>query len=269
MHDRDGLTKLAACAEHEVPIIWAAAPNAGSTGPRSIAGTAVVGNAETLAGLVYRRRIRSGAPFVSAWARPPWTCAPRSTPTPPPRARWSGRARRPLSLVRTAQAFNYASMSDSKTLDEQFALEYGLTAMAGALPRGTLIHDVGYLESGLQDSCESIVFGNAAIGWAKAFMADVPTTDEALAVGEITAVSRAATSAGSQVHRRPLARLLVRRPLRPLGLRPLARGRAPDHARQDQGQVAELRATRAFVADPAMLANVAEIMQAAGREREA
>ena len=36
-----------------------------------------------------------------------------------------------------------------------------------------------------------------------------------------------------------------------------------------KARVAELRATRAFVAEPAALARVAEIMQAAGREREA
>ena len=60
MHDRDGLTKLSACAEHDVPVIWAPAPNAGSTGPRSIAGTVVVGNAEVLAGLVYHQQIKPG-----------------------------------------------------------------------------------------------------------------------------------------------------------------------------------------------------------------
>ena len=60
--------------------------------------------------------------------------------------------------------------------------------MSGGLGRGTLIHDVGYLESGLQSSCESIVFGHAAIGWAKAFMRDVPTDDEALALEEIMEV---------------------------------------------------------------------------------
>ena len=141
--------------------------------------------------------------------------------------------------------------------------------MLGALSRATLLHDVGYLEAGLQSSFETIVLGHAAIGWAKAFMADVPTTDEALAVGEITAVGPGGNF---------LARKYTRAHSRDFWYDDLF-----DHSVYDRwhaggrltmldrvkARVAELRATRAFVADPAMLANVAEIMQAAGREREA
>ena len=148
MHDRDGLTELAACAEHEVPIIWAAAPNAGSTGPRSIAGTAVVGNAETLAGLVYRQQIRPGAPFVFGVGTGAMDMRTAVDACAPPESPLGQAAQEDLCRWYGLPSFNYAAMSDSKTLDEQFALEYGLTAMAGALPRGALIHDVGYVESG-------------------------------------------------------------------------------------------------------------------------
>ncbi len=139
-------------------------------------------------------------------------------------------------------SFNYAAMSDSKTIDEQFALEYGLTAMAGGLARGTLVHDVGYLESGLQSSCESIVFGHAAIGWAKAFMKEVPTDDEALALEEISEVGPGGNFLARKYTRRHAARLLVRRPVRPLGLRQVGRRRQTDDARPRQG--ARRRAAR-------------------------
>ncbi len=269
MHDRDGLSKLAACAEHEVPIIWAAAPNAGSTGPRSIAGTAVVGNAETLAGLVYHQQIRPGAPFVFGVGVGAMNMRTAVDAYTAPESPLGQAAQEDLCRWYGLPSFNYGAMSDAKTLDEQFALEYGLTAMAGALPHGTLVHDVGYLESGLQSSCESIVFGNAAIGWAKAFMADVPTTDEALAVGEITDVGPGGNF---------LARKYTRAHSRDFWYDDLF-----DHSVYDRWnaaghltmldrvkvRVAALRATRAFVADPAALARVAQIMQAAGRGREA
>ncbi|HUK76663.1 MAG TPA: trimethylamine methyltransferase family protein, partial [Thermoleophilia bacterium] len=269
MHDRDGLTKLAACAEHEVPIVWAAAPNAGSTGPRSIAGTAVVGNAETLAGLVYHQQIRPGAPFVFGVGVGAMDMRTAVDAYTTPESPLGQAAQEDLCRWYGLPSFNYAAMSDSKTIDEQFALEYGLTAMAGALPRGTLVHDVGYLESGLQSSCESIVFGNAAIGWAKAFMAEVPTDDEALAVGEITEVGPGGNF---------LARKYTRRHARDFWYDELF-----DHAVYDRwnaggrttmldrvrARVAELRGARAFTLDPEARARVAAIMAAAGTEREA
>ena len=60
--------------------------------------------------------------------------------------------------------------------------------MLGALSRATLLHDVGYLEAGLQSSAAGIVLGDEIAGFARAFLKDVATDDEALAVEEINAV---------------------------------------------------------------------------------
>ncbi len=85
-------------------------------------------------------------------------------------------------------SFAYAAHTDSKALDEQWSAEAALTAILGKLSRGTLLHDVGYLECGLQSSYESIVFGDHLLGWAKAFMAPLAVDDEALGLDEIKAV---------------------------------------------------------------------------------
>jgi trimethylamine--corrinoid protein Co-methyltransferase len=84
--------------------------------------------------------------------------------------------------------FAYAAHTDSKLLDGQWSAEASLTAILGRLSRATLLHDVGYLECGLQSSYESIVFGDHLLGWAKAFMAPLGVDDEALAVDEIKEV---------------------------------------------------------------------------------
>jgi trimethylamine--corrinoid protein Co-methyltransferase len=268
MHDKDGLTKLQACAEHDVPVIWAPAPNAGSTGPRSIAATAVVGNAETLAGLVYHQQIKPGAPFVYGTGVGAMNMRTAVDAYTTPESPLGQAAEEDLCRWYGLPSFNYAAMSDSKTLDQQWALEYGLTAMAGGLARGTLVHDVGYLESGLQSSCESIVFGNAAIGWAKAFMKDVPTDDEALALTEIMEVGPGGNH---------LARKYTRKHLRDFWYDDLF-----DHTVYDRweaggrqtmldrvkARVADLRSDRAFTLDAATLARIDEIMRAAGKGRE-
>ena len=80
-------------------------------------------------------------------------------------------------------SFSYAGMSDSKTLDEQWSAEAALSMAYGSLSRATLLHDVGYLESGLQSSYESIVLGDELVGYARQFMREVPVDDYSLGAG--------------------------------------------------------------------------------------
>jgi trimethylamine--corrinoid protein Co-methyltransferase len=63
-HDHEAIDKAIVCAELGVPLVLAPAPSAGTTGPSSIAGCVVVGNAEVLAGLAVHQLTRPGAPFV-------------------------------------------------------------------------------------------------------------------------------------------------------------------------------------------------------------
>jgi trimethylamine--corrinoid protein Co-methyltransferase len=85
-------------------------------------------------------------------------------------------------------SFSYAAHSDSKALDQQWSAEAAITTITGMLSRATLLHDVGYLEAGLQGSYESILFGDELIGYAKAFMSELTVDDDALALDEIKAV---------------------------------------------------------------------------------
>ena len=63
-----------------------------------------------------------------------------------------------------------------------------MTAVMGALSRGTLLHDLGYLESGMQTSFESIVLGEELAGCGKALLREIAVDDEALALDEIMTV---------------------------------------------------------------------------------
>jgi trimethylamine--corrinoid protein Co-methyltransferase len=85
-------------------------------------------------------------------------------------------------------SFSYAAVSDAKLLDEQCAAEYGLTTILGALSRATLLHDVGYLESGLQGSFETILLGAELIGWVRGFTREIALDSESLATAETIAV---------------------------------------------------------------------------------
>ena len=58
LFDEDGASKVIACAELGIPLIWAPAPNAGTTAPASVAAVIVVANAEVLAGLVLSQAVK-------------------------------------------------------------------------------------------------------------------------------------------------------------------------------------------------------------------
>ena len=74
--------------------------------------------------------------------------------------------------------------------------------MLGALSRATLLHDVGYLASGMQSSYETIVLGNELVGYARALLAEVGVDEEALALNEIDAVGPGGSHLGRDFTRR-------------------------------------------------------------------
>jgi trimethylamine--corrinoid protein Co-methyltransferase len=187
-HDADGVGKIIACAEHGVPLVYASAPCCGTTAPASVAAGVVVSNAEVLSGLVLHQAVREGAPFVYGCGLDVLNMRTMVAAYCLPESLLGLQAMSDLARLYGLPSFSYAGMSDSKTLDEQWALEAAFTALTGALSRATLLHDVGYLESGLQSSLDSIVLGDELVGYARAFMDGVRVDDETLALEEIEAV---------------------------------------------------------------------------------
>jgi trimethylamine--corrinoid protein Co-methyltransferase len=188
MHDEFALSKIIACAELSVPLVYAPAPTAGTTAPASVSSVVVQGNAEVLSGLVLHQIVSPGAPFVYGAGCDTLDMRTMVNPYVSPEWLMGCQAGCDLAHHYGLPSFSYAAYSDSKTLDEQWAAEAALTATVGALSRGTLLHDVGYLELGMQSSYESIVLGDELVGFAKALLRPFSTDSEALAVDEIISV---------------------------------------------------------------------------------
>ena len=188
MFDEDGASKVIACAELDIPVIWAPAPNAGTTAPASITSVIVVANAEVLAGLVLSQAVKPGAPFIWGVGVGAMNMRTMNEVYASAGPIQGYQAQTDLARWYDLPSFSYAAHSDSKTLDQQWSAEAAITAVTGLLSRATLLHDVGYLEAGLQGSYESILFGDELIGYTKAFMSELGVDDEALALEEIEAV---------------------------------------------------------------------------------
>jgi len=202
-HDAEALSKVVACAELQIPLVYAPAPCAGSTAPRSVTATVLVANAEVLSGLVLHQHVRPGAPFIyGAGGGAMDMRTMNGDPYTLPEACLALQACCDLARHYGLPSFSYAGNSEAKVLDEQWSAEAALTTLLGGLSRATLLHDIGYLEDGMQSSCESIVLGAELVGYAKAFMREVSLDDYALALDEIAAAGPGGNHLGSKYTRR-------------------------------------------------------------------
>lgn len=188
MHGKEAVEKLLGCAQLEIPVTYLAAPAPAATAPASVAATVVVANAEVLSGLVIHQLARPGAPFVyganintvSMREANVRYCAAEG---------WTmHQAHCDLARHYDLPSFGYAGCSDSNLLDEQWSMETAVTTIMGALSGGTLLHDVGFVEQGLQSSCESIVLGVEIVAYARAYLRTIVLDEEALALDEIRAM---------------------------------------------------------------------------------
>jgi trimethylamine--corrinoid protein Co-methyltransferase len=269
MHDADALGKVIACAELKVPLIYAPAPSCGTTAPRSIAAAVVVGNAEVLSGLVLHQFVNPGAPFVYGAGVGATDMRTGYDPHVAPEVWLGEQVGADLARFYGLPSFNYAGMTDANELDEQWAAEEFVTSLLGALQRSTLIHDVGYLEVGMQSSYESLVFGDECLAWARVYQRGVEVTPETLALEEIMAVGPGGNH---------LARKYTRIHNRDFWLPSVFDRVKHDHwqatgaktlLRRVREKVAALRAEeRDYVPDPATRRELAGLLEECRAERE-
>ena len=161
-----------------------------------------VANAEVLAGLVVHQLGKAGAPFVMGVGTGVMNMQSAVDVYNAPGVFLGNQAQ--LDLIRWygLPSWHYAGHSDSKVLDEQWALELGIATIMGALSRATLLHDVGYLESGMQSALEGLVLGDEVAGYARALLAELPVDDEALALAEVEAAGPGGNHLGTRMTRR-------------------------------------------------------------------
>ena len=202
MLDDVACTKTLACADLDIPLVLAPSVSAGAQGPASITACVTVANAEVLAGLVVHQLGKAGAPFLMGVGTGVMNMRTAVDVYNGPGV-WLGNQAQ-LDVIRWygLPSWHYTGHSDSKALDEQWALELGVATILGSLSRATLLHDVGYLESGMQSALEGLVLGDELAGYARAILEELPVDDEAIALAEIEAVGPGGNHLGTRMTRR-------------------------------------------------------------------
>lgn len=179
-HNEEAVQKLLYLAEKGLPALYIPVASGGITGPVTPAGSMAIVNAGMLVGLVLSQLKREGAPIiVPGWGGGSIDMRTMVGPYCAPDSRGLAEA---LAHYYNLPMFTLAGASDSKMVDQQAGIEAALTLMVDALAGGNIVHDLGYLESGLSGSLAQLVICNEIVGWIEAFMKGIEINDETLAL---------------------------------------------------------------------------------------
>jgi trimethylamine--corrinoid protein Co-methyltransferase len=187
-HSVEAVEKLLYAAATGIPAIYTPCTMAGGTGPVTMAGTMVQALAEYLVGVVLAQLKRPGAGVVMGGVNAPMDMATSILSYGSPELALVSAAMTDVAKWLGVPMFSTAGCSDAKSLDQQAAIEATFSIVLAALSGANLIHDVGYLESGLLGSFDMLVMSDEIIGMARRLLSGVTVTPETLAVDVIQQV---------------------------------------------------------------------------------
>jgi trimethylamine--corrinoid protein Co-methyltransferase len=186
IHNEEALQKLLYMAEKGLPATYIPSTQGGVTAPVTPAGALAVAQAGAMVGVVLSQLKREGTPLIM----PGWggnMLDMRTTVQPyadPDKRSMASDYVHSLGLP----MFALAGCSESKAVDQQAGIEAALTLMTDVLGGGNIVHDLGYLESGLTGSLAQLSICDEILSWLSHFVRGVEIDDETLALDLIDEV---------------------------------------------------------------------------------
>jgi trimethylamine---corrinoid protein Co-methyltransferase len=182
-HNKEALEKLLYLASENLPSLYIPSSTAAITSPVTQAGSVALDFAGVLVGLVLSQLKREGAPVIVSGMPAGGTLDMKTLVTS---------YCEPERTITTALSHHYglpmfaiAGASEAKIFDQQAAAEATLSLVVEALAGSNIIHDLGYLESGLTFSFAQLLLGNEVVSWIKAFTKGYEVDDDSLALDVI------------------------------------------------------------------------------------
>jgi len=179
-HNKEALQKLLFMAEKGIPFFYIPGAMAGTAGPVTVAGSYAMRLAGALAGLVIAQLKREGTPvFIPGWGALALDMRTAVQIYTGPDHQGVAQA---MAHYLDLPMLALGGASDAKLVDQQAGIEAALTLMFNAVVGSQLVHDIGYLESGLSGSLAQIVICDEILTWVKRALHPVEITDETLAL---------------------------------------------------------------------------------------
>ena len=186
LHNADALEKVIFLAERGIPILYIPGSQAGVTGPATPAGAVAHFWAGVLTGIVLAQVVKEGAPVMTkGWGGGGLDMKTMVYGYANPDQRATAIA---LSRHLDLPSFSLAGASDAKSVDQQAAAEAALTLAVESLAGPDVVHDLGYLESGLTYSFAQLAICDEIVGWLRHLRAPYDTGEDALALDLIDEV---------------------------------------------------------------------------------
>ena len=180
--------KVMYMAEKSLPVVFTPGLVTGGTGPVTMAGGIVQGNAEVLAGYVLANLVNEGAPFIYGGAIVPMDMSTSLIAYAAPELMLAMSAVTDLARYYKLPMFSLAGASDSNLYDQQASLESAVWILLSSLSGGNLVHDVGYINNGLTASLQQLVISNEVIGMVRRIYRGIEVNEETIALDLINNV---------------------------------------------------------------------------------
>ena len=176
----EALQKCIYLAEKGLPLLYIPLNAAGVNSPATTAGCMASMNAGTLLGIVLAQLVREGTPI----GVPGWNGGPYNLKTMVGNyvlADEQGVATE-MGKYYDLPVFGLGGSTDAKVLDQQCGLEATISLATALLHGANIVHDVGFMDSGLQASLQLMAICADFIGFLRAATAGVTVNDETLAL---------------------------------------------------------------------------------------
>lgn len=181
--NEEALQKCIYLAEKGLPLLWIPLNAGGVNSPATTAGCMASMNAGVLLGIVLAQLVNPGT-FVGV---PGWNGGPYNLKTMVGNYVLADEQGVPTEIGRyyDLPVFGLGGSTDSKVLDQQSGFEVALSLMSSLLHGANMVHDVGFMDSGMQYSFQLAAIANDVIGFLRAATRGVVVDDETLALDVI------------------------------------------------------------------------------------
>ncbi len=179
----EALQKCMYLAKKGLPQLYIPLNAGGVNSPVTTAGCMASMNAGTLLGIVLSQLVREGTPV----AVPGWNGGPYNLQTMVGNYVLANEQGVATSMGKhyDLPVFGLGGATDSKVLDQQCGAEVMLSLLTALIHGANIVHDVGFMDAGLQGSLQLIAIANDLLGFIRAATAGVVVNDETLALDVI------------------------------------------------------------------------------------
>ncbi len=173
--------RIFAAADRFMPQLPGSTVQAGATGPVTLAGVITQITAEALIHITIAQLRQKGCPVGMSGNVGILDMRNALMTMGAPENSLAIAAQAEVALSFNLPTWGLAGATDAKRLDAQAGLESAFSILAHGLSGLNLIHDVGYMASGMACSLEQLVMGNEVIGMTKRFVEGITVTKETIA----------------------------------------------------------------------------------------